>query len=92
MIDFSVMSSPYEAICIVTCRTLDASKAAARKIRFAPGKGNSKLFVLYNTRLDIRDITGVSCEGGGGYRRRSRREEWKKGVLNRVFHLTSWIL
>ncbi|KAL5471412.1 hypothetical protein EMCRGX_G029528 [Ephydatia muelleri] len=37
-------------------RTLDASKAVVRKIRFAPGKGNSKFFVLCNTKLDIRDI------------------------------------
>ena len=27
-----------------------------KKIRFAPGKGNTKLFVLYNSRLDIREV------------------------------------
>ena len=50
-----------------SCRTLDASKAVVRKIRFAPGKGNSKFFVLCNTKLDIRDINAVSWgEGGRG--------------------------
>ncbi len=31
-----------------------------KKLRFAPGKGNSKLIVLYNSRLDIRDAISVS--------------------------------
>ena len=26
-----------------------------KKIRFAPGKGNTKIFVLYNSRFDIRE-------------------------------------
>jgi len=30
-----------------------------KKLRFAPGKGNSKMAVLYNTRIDIRDAVGV---------------------------------
>ena len=34
-----------------------------KKLRFAPGKGNSKLFVLYSTRLDIRDAQRVSSQG-----------------------------
>ena len=27
-----------------------------KKIRFAPGKGNTKIFVLYSSRFDIREI------------------------------------
>eukprot|EP00731_Ephydatia_muelleri_P020518 Em0013g245a len=48
-------------------RTLDASKAVVRKIRFAPGKGNSKFFVLCNTKLDIRDINAVVMSGMVGH-------------------------
>lgn len=29
-----------------------------KKIRFAPGKGNTKIFVLYSSRFDIREIGG----------------------------------
>ena len=37
-------------------RTVETPKALVKKIRFAPGKGNSKMFVLYNSRFDIRDV------------------------------------
>ena len=29
-----------------------------KKIRFAPGKGNTKIFVLYSSRFDIREVGG----------------------------------
>lgn len=41
-------------------RTIETPRAVVKKLRFAPGKGNSKLFVLYNSRLDIRDTQQVS--------------------------------
>lgn len=41
------------AVCY--CRTVETPRAAVKKLRFAPGKGNTKLIVLYNSRLDIRD-------------------------------------
>ena len=39
-------------------RTIETPKAPVKKIRFAPGKGNTKIFVLYNSRLDIREAGG----------------------------------
>lgn len=56
-------------------RSIETPRAVIKKLRFAPGKGNSKLFVLYNTRLDIRDTQQDSVlsqlkwgpkEAGGG--------------------------
>ena len=48
-------------------RTIETPRAVVKKLRFAPGKGNSKLFVLYNTQLDIRDTLSVSgCGMWGG--------------------------
>ncbi len=41
-------------------RTVETPRAAVKKLRFAPGKGNTKLMVLYNSRLDIRDASSVS--------------------------------
>lgn len=37
-------------------RTIETPKAPVKKIRFAPGKGNTKIFVLYSSRFDIREI------------------------------------
>ena len=37
-------------------RTIETPKAPVKKIRFAPGKGNTKIFVLYTTRFDIREV------------------------------------
>lgn len=39
-------------------RTIETPKAPVKKIRFAPGKGNTKIFVLYSSRFDIREIGG----------------------------------
>lgn len=41
-------------------RRLETPRGTIKKLRFAPGKGNSKLFVLYSNRLDIRDTQSVS--------------------------------
>ena len=63
-------------VCLFVCllsppRNLETPHAAVRKLRFAPGKGNMKLFILYNSRLDIRDTSTVSQrEGGRGEGRR----------------------
>ena len=43
-----------------THRTLETPRGALKKLRFAPGKGNTKMLVLYGTRLDVRDALGVS--------------------------------
>lgn len=45
---------------VPTCRAIETPRAPVKKIRFAPGKGNSKLLVLYTSRLDIRDFMTVS--------------------------------
>ena len=44
----------------VLYRTVETARGAVKKLRFAPGKGNTKMFVLYNVRIDIRDAVGVS--------------------------------
>ncbi len=46
-------------VCVCVCRTIENPRMVVRKIRFAPGKGNSKILVLYTTRLEIRDTTSV---------------------------------
>ena len=49
------------------CRTSETPRAPVRKIRFAPGKGNTKLMVLYASRMDIKDASNVRvyvCQPG----------------------------
>ena len=41
-------------------RTIETTRAAMKKLRFAPGKGNTKMFVLYNNRIDVREAVEVS--------------------------------
>ncbi|XP_065883318.1 WD repeat-containing protein 11-like isoform X2 [Dysidea avara] len=36
-------------------RTIASAKGSVKKIRFAPGKGNTKILILYNNRVDVRD-------------------------------------
>lgn len=44
-------------VCFRFCfRAIETPKAPVKKIRFAPGKGNTKIFVLYTSRFDIREI------------------------------------
>jgi len=52
-------------------RTLEHPRMGVRKIRFAPGKGNSKLLILFTTRLEIREMATVREQLGSG-----------KGILN----------
>ncbi len=51
---------PHPVIMWPLYRTVETPRAAVKKLRFAPGKGNTKLMVLYNSRLDIRDASSVS--------------------------------
>lgn len=41
------------------CSTLASAKGSVKKIRFAPGKGNTKILILYSNRLDVRDALEV---------------------------------
>lgn len=40
-------------------RTITSAKGSVKKIRFAPGKGNTKILILYNNRVDVRDALEV---------------------------------
>ena len=39
--------------------TIASAKGSVRRIRFAPGKGNTKILILYSNRLDVRDALEV---------------------------------
>jgi len=44
-------------------KSVETARSMVKKLRFAPGKGNSKMAMLYNTRIDIRDAVGDALLG-----------------------------
>lgn len=47
----SILSSPF--------RYIETPKSLIKKMKFGPGKGNRRLFILYSNRVEIRDIKEV---------------------------------
>ncbi|XP_019864425.1 PREDICTED: WD repeat-containing protein 11-like isoform X2 [Amphimedon queenslandica] len=54
---------------------LETPKSQIKKMKFGPGKGNKRLLVLYNNRLDIREINMKEDDITGQYK-------WSKGDLS----------
>jgi hypothetical protein len=46
----------------LSTRSLETHRGAIRKLRFAPGKGNYKLLILYHNRLETRDTRSHSSK------------------------------
>ena len=45
-------------------RTVPTHRGWVRKLKYAPGRGNTKLLVLYNDGADVWDTKEVSSPGG----------------------------
>lgn len=55
----AIATYPASIFHYVLIRTIASTKGSVKKIRFAPGKGNTKILILYNNRVDVRDALEV---------------------------------
>lgn len=44
---------------LISIRSFNTKRSPIRKVRFAPGKGNFRAFILFNDGVDIWDIRDV---------------------------------
>jgi hypothetical protein len=59
MIYFSkktMMTGVYVLFNIMYCRTIHTRRGCIKRIRFAPGRGNTKFAVLYHDGIDVFEL------------------------------------